>query len=180
LIRDVVAARNLLKLPTHPYGWYRSRISPDNRTVVLCSTSGWLLFWDAPGKTAPFVVQGHKLRIGAMCFSSDGSLLATASLDGTVKLWDPRTHAELGSFQSGADAFWSVSISPDNARVAAGSGQGTIAVWDRTSHELMAALKGHTTGFIGTVAFTPEGDTLVSAAKDAVRFWRAAPLSDVR
>ena len=178
VVRDLVADQEILKLDRTTNNWYHAEFSPDHRTVAICTTEGPLLFWDMIERRAPVQVRGHKLRVGAMRFSNDGTLLASAGSDGTVRLWDPRAHRELATLLSGADAFWSVTISPDKRRAAAGTGQGTIVLWDCITHEHLATLKGHTTGFIGTVAFTPDGNTLISAAKDAVRFWRAATLAE--
>jgi WD40 repeat protein len=38
---------------------------------------------------------GHAGGVTAMAFSPDGAVLATAADDGTVRLWNPRTGAEL-------------------------------------------------------------------------------------
>src|SRR5262249_8432272 len=54
-------------------------------------------------------------------FSHDGKILATASWDGTVKLWQVATGQELFTIRSQAGVVWSVAFAPDDRSLAYGA-----------------------------------------------------------
>jgi WD40 repeat protein len=66
-----------------------------NRTVYLCDAS-------TGRQLAP--LEGHRARGIVVAFNHDGSLLASSSWDGTLRLWDPRTSKQLLSMQVPWDA----------------------------------------------------------------------------
>ncbi|MBA4187401.1 MAG: hypothetical protein C0467_05210 [Planctomycetaceae bacterium] len=58
--------------------------------TVLVSTQGRrLLFWHVPSGKFAYALNAHDARIRAVTFDQMGNLLATSSLDKTVKVWDP-------------------------------------------------------------------------------------------
>jgi serine/threonine protein kinase/WD40 repeat protein len=72
------------------------------------------------------MLRGHGDRIRALAWSPDRSRLASASADGTLKVWDIRRGQELLSF---AGIFLSVAWSPDGRRLAACDGS-AVLIWD--------------------------------------------------
>ncbi|MFF0747369.1 WD40 repeat domain-containing protein, partial [Streptomyces sp. NPDC004111] len=68
----------------------------------------------APGPYLPASwILGHTDRVEAVAFSPDGRLLATASDDHTVRLWDPATQQPIGTPLTGHDhAVYGVAFSP--------------------------------------------------------------------
>ncbi len=63
----------------------------------------------------------------------------------------------------------------DGSRFATASWDGTVRVWDGHTHQPIAVLRGHR-GYVRSVAFTPDGRTLVSVASDHhVNFWELPP-----
>jgi WD40 repeat protein len=107
-------------------------------------------------------LEGHDGRIYALDFSSDGSLLASASHDGTIRLWDVETWQAAGAFEHSGD--WAVYVAPDDAHVASENG----TIWEIATGEQVRTLEGQNPH----VAFSPDGVWMASAGLNAaIELW---------
>jgi WD40 repeat protein len=61
------------------------------------SDGGTVKVWDAENGRLLLTLLGHEKRVGSVAWSPDGKRLATASVDGTAKVWDLTRDGELRS-----------------------------------------------------------------------------------
>src|SRR5436309_1245184 len=116
----------------------------------------------------------HPHNVWAVAYSPDGSRLASASQDGTVKIWDLGNGKELLTFHGHSESVNTVAFSPDGQTLASAGGDKDIKLWEAATGKELRTLSGHT-DFIKSVAFSPDGKTLASGGADRqVKTWEVA------
>jgi len=114
-------------------------------------------------------LEGHLSGVRTVVFSADKSLIASASADTTINLWNP--NGILVKTLSGhKDVVNSVNFSPDSQMLVSASQDKTIKLWSREG-KLINTLVGHTS-VVNSVSFNPDGQTIASASTDqTIKLW---------
>src|SRR5437764_39510 len=110
----------------------------------------------------------------AAAFSTDGSRLASASSDHTVRVWDAASAQMLSTFPGHRLQVSSVAFDPAGQRVFSAEGffsSGEIKVWDASSSGAFTRFGG-ATELVSAIAFSADGTTLVSGGDSgALAVW---------
>ena len=133
-------------------------------------------------------------RVSSLAYSPDGRRLASAG--GDLKVWDAATGQEIQTLEGHSGHLTCVAFSPDGQRIAAagdasnsansGSGPrgidlakvpsnphkpgGEVKVWGAETGREIWTLTGHTRK-VSSLAYSPDGQRLASAAQDGVKLW---------
>jgi WD40 repeat protein len=112
---------------------------------------------------------GHNSRVNSVCFSPTGNAIATASNDGTAKLWDLQGNC-LATFTGHQKSVTSVSFSPKGNAIATASSNKKAKLWDLQGNCLVT-FTGHQKS-VTSVSFSPKGNAIATASNDGtVRLW---------
>lgn len=116
--------------------------SPDGQIVA---SGGYhdVCLWDVVAGRLRARLTGHTNQIYGMSWSAASGLLASASSDGAVRLWDGRQSQAIRTLQSAPSVpLFSVAWSPDGQRIAAGTKDGNVLLWDAQTGKQTATWEG--------------------------------------
>lgn len=111
--------------------FYAVAFAPDGRRLVAVGADRAVRVWAVDGWRPLRVLTGHTDRVLRVAVGSGGSAgrAATASADGTVRVWDLQTGAPVTEFRAHEKVVRAVAFAPDGATVASGGEDRVVRVW---------------------------------------------------
>jgi WD40 repeat protein len=130
----------------------------DGRDVVICRPPDW-----HEGRR----LDGHSITVNAVAFSFDGQLLATASEDRTVRIWDTSTWQPGWVTVGHGASVLSVAFSPDGKTLATGAQDGSIKLWHVETGQEVYSLKTQP-GPVVKMAFCGQSHRLICLLRNGL------------
>ena len=152
-------------------------VTVNSHSNLLASISGQhIIVWDVEKKSIQKKFMAHEEDIAGLGFSKNGELLASASWDDTIKIWDSYTGTLLHTIElvkelnESPEPSESIAFSP-NGELLAFTSTETIVIWSIPQHKILTQLIGHA-DTVQQLAFSPDGNTLASGSDDTtIKLW---------
>jgi WD40 repeat protein len=178
---QIATGNQIAILGPHSHTFRGMKFSRDGQRVVICSDDGLIRIYNLPQLLAAAattsadshciqVLRGHTNWVFSSAYSPDERRMASASADGTVRIWDLTSGECLHIL---AHEHWVIQVlfSPDGRQLIVSGMSATIYVWDAGSGQLINTLSGHS-DWVWSIDTSADGNTLISAGEDrTIRVW---------
>jgi WD40 repeat protein/class 3 adenylate cyclase len=114
-----------------------------SRIAVATATGGEI--WDIQSGTRVRTLTGGTGGLIDIAYSSDGSLIAAAGVDATVRVWDARSGVQRLVLHGHEGVLTAVAFSPDGSRLASAGFDQTVRVWVLDLDELIGIARANVT-----------------------------------
>ena len=191
---DLQEQREIRTLVGHNYTINALAFSPDGTLLASGSSDKTIKLWNPNTGELIATLAKHKLAVNAIAFSPTPSspvhhdhsaehsprqspipytpLLASASTDSQIQIWNLLTFAPIHSLSEHTAAVRAVAFSPDGKLLATGSEDRTIRLWEVASWKCIRILSGHPWS-VSALTFSPDGTMLLSSSWDkTIKFWQ--------
>ena len=166
------------------------RASTDGKWVASGSDDGTVALWAVSGEGVAFnrsisfaEDSGASPLVRDLSFSPAGLLLAVATTDGMVRLWQLEEERILRNFKA-SDNVRCVEFAPDGCCLATGGDDGKIRLWDVMGNLLSSGGSGEGFHFehaaaVWGIRFHPKGEHLASCSEDhTIKIWNLKTMSE--
>jgi WD40 repeat protein len=116
---------------------------------------------------------GHLSEVRALAYSPAGDMLASGSMDNSIKLWQTSTSESSATLQGHTGWVYGLGFSNDSLTLASCSWDKTLILWDIGSKSLKSVLGGHNDA-VWSLDYSPDNSTIVSCSSDdSIYIWNA-------
>lgn len=131
-------------------------------------------------KGHPRMLTGHRKAVTDISFRPDGLVLASTSLDRTLRLWDPFSGKPINVLMGGhRDWIRSVAYSPDGKSIATGGDDGAIRLWSAETGDRVFRFAAHE-DWVRSVTYSPDGNFVAAGSRDGwVTVWEIDSLQQI-
>ncbi len=185
---DAVRGQEQCVLTGHPGAVGALAFSPDGKLLTSGGSRQWqatpvdealnVKIWDVGAGRELTTLLGQGDQVTDVAFSPDGKTLATAGIDGTVKLrlverdWRVRATLKPPTQKTRDEPAFRLAFGPGGHWLAVGLGGGAIEIWDLQSLRMTHRLRAHDVKQHGVaVVVSPQDAALIAVSPDAVQVW---------
>jgi WD40 repeat protein len=189
---DLRTRARRLALMAQRQGLNACAFSPDGQHLVTAAADGNLTRWSMDFDEAlweawlsrsrpldsdaarlalqPLALRGHEKAINQLSFSSDGAVLASASDDHTLRLWNPHTGGLLKTLHGHLEDVTGCDFDGEGTRLASVSSEGGVKVWDVASGRCLCSLQ--VDGALAACSWAQEPGILAAVGARGAYFFR--------
>ena len=176
---QVESGNRIKTVGTHPTRIRAVAYSADGTIIISGSEDNSVKIWEAEmtpassGRQAVcrHTLHGHEAAVWDVAIHPNNQLIATASADHIVRLWDARSGQLIQELKGHTDWVTAVSFSTDGTLLASGSKDNSTRLWQVDTGHCKAVLQGHDS-WVRDVAFHPHKQQLATCSADkTIRLW---------
>jgi WD40 repeat protein len=149
---------------TQDLGCSSGRCERDDRITIGLQSPAAISVGTADQVELLSTLGGHNGYVTSLAISGDGTLIASASMDHTIKVWDISSGEVMHAFEIGDACLNNIAFSPDGRLLATSE-----AVWDVETRQIIHVFKQ---GLCAAVDFSPDGSMLaVANSNGPIMLW---------
>jgi WD40 repeat protein len=174
---------------------YAVAFSPDGKTMASGGDQNNIIVWNcgcpiieigiynllSRYTLRPFdaELKGHSGKITKLSYSNDGSRLASASTDKTVRIWSTTTYNTLKTYitlkilQGHTGEVTGVAFNQSGSKIITTSNDKSAIIWDVESGKQLATLKGHNDSVTDAIFHPTNGTILTTSLDNKTIVWNA-------
>jgi WD40 repeat protein len=154
-------------LPAGATVWSVSH-SADAKRLLTAGIAGEVRVWDTPPRRFA-VATRHGIRATAVAFSPDGTIAASAGLDGQIRIIDVSSGKERARYSGPGDYVGSLAFSKDGSTLAAASYDGRVYVYS-VQRGVQRVIQAHD-GAVNALLFLDNDELVTGGSDKKLRVW---------
>jgi WD40 repeat protein/tRNA A-37 threonylcarbamoyl transferase component Bud32 len=161
--------RPLRTFSGHEQPIHAVNLTPDGRRLISAEDHAARV-WDLETGIG-LLTYKYSRYICAVAVRPDGQAVATGGSDQVIRIWDPRTGADLHQLRGHTHSIRALVFHPDGVRLASASHDGTVRLWDAIAGRPLRVLLS-VPGGADALAITPDGARIWAAGGEgSIRGW---------
>jgi WD40 repeat protein len=179
---DLMSRRRVATMKGHQGTVWDVTFGFDSRLVATAGEDGTARIWDTAPTTGSTLFAGHApdvpkeefdtaTGVRSVSLHPDGTFLATSSRDGTARIWNINTTAEVAVLEGHTAEVREVVYSNDGQLIATASNDGTMRIWSAGTYAPLA-IGDHSDTAVRAVEWAGDDGAVVTGdASGLLRVW---------